>query len=687
MADEKRNLILDLLSRDKTGGAPEAVSRKLGKVGSAADAAEKDIDKMSKTTVIAGETVEKMGKEAADAQDKVRHLDREIGKLNQDLVLMAGAMATAATAAERADFSKGIRKTQADIRKLEQGKGILGNLIPKPTEIIKPAQDAGGTAGAGLLAGLKSKLGAGGGALVPILAGAAIGAAPIIGATIAAGIIGGAGGAGILGGVLLASKSSEVKRAGQDLGASVFAEAYMMARRHFIAPTLDSIGLIRRGWGQMSGDVDRLFASTSKHLPQLTSGVISAVDSVIRGIADAAEGFGPITDALSTGVAGIGDAIGDVFSDLKDNGVDAATALIAVLRIVENTIRVVGVLVNGLTESFGFLAKIGAFGQGIQQEYIRLDANAKIAAASGKDVATGLGSVRSAGQAAAAAIGKLKDEIGDLTEANRTLYGSQVDVAQALADTKKVLDENGEGLNLNTEKGRENRKALLTLAEAMVREKDAVIALNGEGEKANGVMDRNQARFIAMAEKAGYSRKEAKRLADQLLGIPSVSPSVNVRGIPKAKSDIEKLKERLAGIKDRTVYVHVAMVEGRKISVNKRLDRIGARASGGPTVRGGRYIVGEHGPEILETDEPGRVFSAASSRGLVPTAAARAVSRSTTPSRTPASSMGGGWAGPMSARLEVVGPEELRVFLRKIIRTLDIIPGYQASQNSWTAAA
>jgi hypothetical protein len=716
MADEKRQLILDLLARNKMGSETGSAARDLDKVGSAAEAAAKDTEKLSEASKQTSKAVDKlgdqaeataketdklgdqakdtaravddMGDEANQARGKIGRLDHEIGKLNQSLVLMAGEMAAAGTAAERVDFSKGIRKTQAEIRNLEKGKNILERLLPQPEAIAQQAMKSGEGAGEGLLDGLKSKLGASGGAgaLVPILAGAALAAAPIMGATIAAGIIGGSGGAGILGGVMLASKSPEVKQAGSDLAASVFAEAYMMARRNFVGPTIESIGLIRKGWGQMSGDVNRLFQATSKQLPALTSGVMSAVGSIVRGIADASEAFPSVVDALSAGISGIGDAIGDMFTDLKDNGVDAGVALLSVLRIVENTIRVVGTLVNGLAESFGFLAKLGAFGKDTQQEYVRMTANAKIAAEANNDVATSLGTVRSAGASAAAGLKALADSVGDLTEANRSLYGSQIGVAEAFAETKKRLEENGAGVSLNTEKGRENRKSLLSLAEAMIRERDAIIKLNGDGEKANSVMDRNRARFIDLADKMGYSKTAARKLAAQLLGIPNVSPTVNVKGIPRAKTDIEKLKDRLAGIKDRTVYVHVAMVEGRKLSVDKRLDRIGARASGGPVVKGNQYVVGEHGPEILEVDSPGRMLSAAASRGMAPTAAMRAVARATASTAAPRSS-GGGWAGPLTARLEVVGPEELRVFLRKIIRTMDIIPGYQAGQSSWTGAS
>jgi hypothetical protein len=88
------------------------------------------------------------------------------------------------------------------------------------------------------------------------------------------------------------------------------------------------------------------------------------------------------------------------------------------------------------------------------------------------------------------------------------------------------------------------------------------------------------------------------------------------------------------------------------------------RASGGPVSRGTPYLVGEHGPEIVVPSAAGRVLSAAATRGVARSAQLVGTSGG-----------GGGFpAGGVTARIQLVGPEESRVWFRKMVRTMDILP-------------
>jgi hypothetical protein len=425
----------------------------------------------------------------------------------------------------------------------------------------------------------------------------------------------------------------------------------------------------------MQKDVDRLFANTGKLLPHLVSGATLMLSRVTQGIADLSEGAQPVVETLSRGMAEIGDAVGDVFTDLKDNGVDAAIALKLALGAVEGTIRIVGGAVNALTESFGFLARIGAFGKEAQQEYVRLTANAKIAAEANKHSAEALGGVRSAGSAAAGAISALVKEMGDLNEENRTLYGATTSTAEAIRNATKAAKDNGRTLSLNTKAGLDNRRALEGIATAAAAQLEAYIAVNGEGAGSTRIANQNRAAFIRVATSMTGSAAKARALANELLGIPNVSPKVTVRGVSAARAAARTISATLNAIRDETVNINY-QVNGTNSSALRAAFRKNANAAGGPMQPREPYLVGEHGPEIVESDVPARVLSASASRGKL--AMARAAGRMLSPAggSSPflARNSQAGSNMPTTLRLETSSRADSRVaeLINYLIRNGDI---------------
>ncbi|WP_431897933.1 hypothetical protein [Nonomuraea sp. bgisy101] len=80
---------------------------------------------------------------------------------------------------------------------------------------------------------------------------------------------------------------------------------------------------------------------------------------------------------------------------------------------------------------------------------------------------------------------------------------------------KKSLKDNKKTLNISTEKGRENRAALLSLAEAA---QEVVVAMREQGRASTTViakMREQRAEFIKMARSMGLSKSKASALADR----------------------------------------------------------------------------------------------------------------------------------------------------------------------------
>ncbi|MGW6502975.1 hypothetical protein [Nonomuraea angiospora] len=184
---------------------------------------------------------------------------------------------------------------------------------------------------------------------------------------------------------------------------------------------------------------------------------------------------------------------------------------------------------------------------------------------------------------------------------------------------KKSLKDNGKTLNITTTKGRENREALLSLAEAA---HNVAFAMRDMGKPTSQIvakMKEQRAEFIKAAKTFGLTTAQARKVADAYGLVPS-----------KVKSVLTKEKADLAYNKKAEAY-------------NAALEKQG-RASGG--IAGGWTMVGERGRELVRLPYGSQVTSA---------------------NQTAAMMAAGG--GPIHAVLEVRGGEsEFGRFMARWIR-------------------
>lgn len=446
--------------------------------------------------------------------------------------------------------SKRAKSTQDKIDK-ENDKAFK-----KFTKNADAAAAAGGKLGLKLsegLAGALSEVGAMG----PALAGAVAGALPVIGASLAAAVIGGSAGVGIIGGALLASRDPRVKKAGADLGQRLLGQATQKASV-FVDPLLKGIDRVDTAFAKSGNDLDRIFGSTAKYVDPLVQGFTHLGGKVTHLVADLSEVAGPVINEFSTGIGNLGDALDESLGSLKDNGVEAAMVVRQGFDVLNGSIRVVGATINGLTEAYGVLVKYGAFGRDAAVQYRVMEQAAAGAEAETSKVAETMTKTEQVGGALGDAIRGVSEQVNGLSSANRTLYGSEVAVADALANATKKIQDNGRGLKLNTEAGRENRGALSSVAQALANNYQAYLKVNGAGAGAERVAYKARDSFTALARQAGYSAGQAENLADELLGIPSrKTPVVNLTG--NAIQRTGTVLERLAAIKSKTVSVNVAV--------------------------------------------------------------------------------------------------------------------------------
>ncbi|MEE3918183.1 hypothetical protein V2I01_04800 [Micromonospora sp. BRA006-A] len=105
-----------------------------------------------------------------------------------------------------------------------------------------------------------------------------------------------------------------------------------------------------------------------------------------------------------------------------------------------------------------------------------------------------------------------------------------------------------------------NKTALLSMAQAFNTEAEAGERSGISAAKASEAYATNRARLVAMAQKAGMSKKAAEELAASMLTIPrNVKTDVNVN-TKTAASQVETIKKSIQTIKGKTVTITVQVL-------------------------------------------------------------------------------------------------------------------------------
>jgi hypothetical protein len=356
MAAEKRELLLDLLARDKTKQATDSAARNLDNVGDSADDATKSTEKLTKATVVAGEELDDLGKAARDNADRVGKLDREIGLVENELGDLARAFADTNVAAERLDISKAVRRMENDLRRLNKNKGVLEGLLPKESDIDGPAKVVGRSLmksiGAGITSAGESVATKAGASVGPVVGGAiAAAAAPVLVSSLASVLAAGAG-AGVIGaGIAVAvARDDKIQAAGANAGQRFMRGLGKAATENFRGPILQSIGILSDAGDRLSDSLGETFRELGDDVVPFTRKVVGAGEAVTGSLLHAAQKSGPALDGLGDAITLVGDGVGDFIAILADGGPEAADNLRLIAGATADLFRMTAVSLDQLNK-------------------------------------------------------------------------------------------------------------------------------------------------------------------------------------------------------------------------------------------------------------------------------------------------------------------------------------------------
>jgi hypothetical protein len=204
---------------------------------------------------------------------------------------------------------------------------------------------------------------------------------------------------------------------------------------------------------------------------------------------------------------------------------------------------------------------------------------------------------------------------GDYNDALTKLSGDSISAAQqelalkdALDGAKQALKGNGSSLSENTAKGRANKEWLLSQIDAVNQHSSSVLKQTGSVNKATAALGSDETALRRAAIAAGLNKDEVDALIRKYAAVPSKVQTLVDAKTEAAQRKIRDLQYALDRLKDKIISVDVYQTTHQVgPAAGGHLKQAGA--SGISSAIGGRTLVGELGPEIVDLPRGSRVYT------------------------------------------------------------------------------
>lgn len=144
------------------------------------------------------------------------------------------------------------------------------------------------------------------------------------------------------------------------------------------------------------------------------------------------------------------------------------------------------------------------------------------------------------------ALDELKSAYLDAANAALQASGGQIGYQASLDAATKSIKENGKTLDINTEKGRENRQALDGIASSALGAADAMGKNGAKTTEVSKFTAGARAEFVKTARQMGMTKEQANKLADSYGLIPNaVATAVSAPGATGSAKQVADLLEKI----------------------------------------------------------------------------------------------------------------------------------------------
>lgn len=424
-------------------------------------------------------------------------------------------------------------------------------------------------------------------------------ALPFLSAAIA-GATAGALGAGLAGlGTLLAFQYTEVEEAGLQLVATLRRQLVESAEP-FVNVLISSFRFIENRIEELRPRLDRIFSSSAGFVGPLVEGIVDAFDFLTESFDNVGDDLKPFVQELAKGFALLGSAIGDALEILVDTGEEGEEGLRDLFTAVAVLILGFARLVAFLTEAYGLIRDISdAVPLLVGPLSIFFDASDAAAEGADKygDATQGLTTkVWGAISATERETKSIKEAASAMDKARDAAFGlidATLDYEESIDDLSETLKENGRTFTQETEKGRENIRAVgdaikAAQADAEKRFQEGKLS----AEQANALYRQEVDEILRIAKAHGISEAAIRQVYDEAIKLVALPPP-----------DVGWLNQISAAANLTTAALQRALNEARKLNSGTG----GGKGHGGFTefAEGGLVatptsaLIGEAGPEVV----------------------------------------------------------------------------------------
>lgn len=350
--------------------------------------------------------------------------------------------------------------------------------------------------------------------------GIAIGAAgPAIGAAISGLILTAVGTLGLVPGIVAALQDDAVQGAFGRFGQFVSAE-FKSYGEAFEVPLIDAAEHFHDRFASISPKIRGVLAEMSVAVRPLAEGLAGFIEQAGPGIAGALRGSIPVLKAIAAELPRMGHFVGEFFDIIGEGGEGAADAMYAMMRAVELTTALVGPQLLYLTTLFEQANNFGLiFGaSGALMGFGRSDEKAMFDLSPASDQ---LYQVADAADNARMSLLTLQETMLGVSERFNNAHGSLINYEEAIDDLTASVEQNGRSMDIGSEKGRANARALMDVFAAARATYEANIASGMSAEEAARKYNAQIERAKQVARAAGLAADEVNRLAAAQNALPT----------------------------------------------------------------------------------------------------------------------------------------------------------------------
>lgn len=437
-------------------------------------------------------------------------------------------------------------------------------------------------------------------------------------------------------GAVLLKEEPAVRQAASHLMSSV-GETMTDAAKPLAKPFIMSMRNIETELGKMGPLFGTTFKNAAPSVNILSDGLMGLVKNVMPGLNTAIDRSGPVVRALGGAMDSLGDAASDALMSMSEDAEGAATSIDAISTSVNFLVRQLGAgagdmnkLMSEIKEEaeiwrhegvgfFDWLSKfdggpLGNWAEGAEEKLSSmgnaLSNDADHARTFGRQIRQGAG-----------ALGEFNDALAEMSTLTLKAADADIGFQQAIDDATKAIKNNGKHLDINTQKGRDNRSALLDIASGAIDAAASISKMGGSQASATRRLNQGYTAFVSAARGAGMTKTAADKLARSYGLLPRAKKTnVSAPGAKGSKAQVDSLRHSINRLRGKDVFVTTHFVTkggGAGSTIGQHamaMGGISAAQTGGP--RSGLTWVGERGPELMDLQPGTRVHSAQDSTRL-----------------------------------------------------------------------